>query len=268
VSLPAWAAAFEDLAAVTALPLGQDPRGWAFGESTGRGVKVAVVDSGIDGDHPAVGGVDGYVAVELDPASDRGVRYVDGRHEDLVGHGTACAGIIRSLAPEVELYSVRVLGSNLKGRGAMFLAGIEWAVGHGMDVVNMSLSSKSDAMFAALHHVADEAFFAGSVLVCAANNAPGPTYPTQFASVVSVAARAADDPFSLAYNDRPPVEFAARGVDVDVAWSGGASTVATGNSFATPHVAAMAALIRSAHPGLTPFQVKAVLHAISENARP
>jgi subtilisin len=82
-----------------------------------------------------------------------------------------------------------------------------------------------------------------------------------------VAARITDDPMSLAYNAHPPVEFAARGVDVEVAWSGGTSIVATGNSFATPHVAGMAALIRSAHPGLTPFQVKAVLHAISENAR-
>jgi subtilisin len=201
-----------------------------------------------------------------DPDDARGVRHVEGPHDDLVGHGTACAGIIRSLAPDAELYSVRVLGPNLKGKGALFLAGIEWAVEHGMDVVNMSLSSKSDAMFAALHDVADLAFFGGSVLVCAANNVPGPTYPSQFASVVSVAARETSDPMSLAYNAHPPVEFAARGVDVQVAWSGGTSIVATGNSFATPHVAGMAAMIRSEHPGLTPFQVKAVLHAISENA--
>jgi subtilisin family serine protease len=130
----------------------------------------------------------------------------------------------------------------------------------------MSLSSKSDAMFAPLHEVADDAFFGGSVLVCAANNVPGPTYPSQFASVISVAARKTDDPLSLAYNPHPPVEFAARGVDVEVAWNGGKSIVATGNSFATPHVAGMVALIRSKHPGLTPFQVKAVLHALSENA--
>jgi len=51
-----------------------------------------------------------------------------------------------------------------------------------------------------------------------------------------------------------------------VAWSGGGSTVATGNSFAAPHVAAMAALIRSKHPGLTSYQVKAVLQAVSDNA--
>ena len=142
---------------------------------------------------------------------------------------------------------MRVLGSNLKGKGAMFLAGIEWAVEHGMDVVNMSLSSKSDAMFAALHDVADEAFFGGSVLVCAANNVPGPTYPSQFASVVSVAARVTGDPLSLAYNpthrsSSPPAASTSRSPGPEV------SIVATGNSFATPHVAGMAALIRSAAP--------------------
>lgn len=265
--LPAWSEDFADLAEVLALPLATDVRDWAWGGATGRGVKVAVVDSGIDEDHPQVGGVAGYVALEADPEAEYGVAYADGRHEDLVGHGTACAGIIRALAPEVELYSVRVLGANLKGQGLLFHAGIEWAVEHGMDVVNLSLSSKSERMYAPLHEVADDAFFRGTVLVCAANNVPGPTYPSEFASVVSVAARETDDPWSLAYNPAPPVEFAARGIDVEVAWTAGSTTVATGNSFAAPHVAGLAALIRSKHPWLTPFQVKAVLHAASENAR-
>ena len=74
------------------------------------------------------------------------------------------------------------------------------------------------------------------------------------------------DPEALAYNTSPPVEFGARGLDVDVAWTGGTTIQASGNSFATPHVAGMAARILSKHPGLTPFQVKAVLHAVADNA--
>ena len=128
----------------------------------------------------------------------------------------ACAGIIRLFAPEAELWSVRVLGANLRGQGAMLIAGIDWAVERGVEVLNLSLSSKSRAMFATLHEVADDAYFAGSTLVCAANNVPGPTYPSQFASVVSVAARPGDDPWGLACNPRPPVEFGARGIDVEV----------------------------------------------------
>jgi len=264
--LPAWSAAFAaDLTRVRALPL-PDAREWAFGGSTGAGVAVAVVDSGVDADHPRVGAVAGSVAIEADPEAPQGWRAVEGPHEDVVGHGTACAGIIRSLAPDAEIHSVRVLGPQLKGRGLLFHAGIRWALEHGMAVANLSLSSKSEAMFAPLHEVADEAYFAGTLLVAAANNQPGPTYPSQYASVVSVAARPGADPWALAYNPRPPVEFGACGIDVDVAWGGGQSIVATGNSFAAPHVAGMAAVLLAKHPGLTPFQVKAVLQAVSDNA--
>jgi subtilisin family serine protease len=150
----------------------------------------------------------------------------------------------------------------------MFSAGIAWGVQHGVQVANLSLSSKSEAMFAPLHQIADSAYFGGTLLVCAANNQPGPTYPSQYASVVSVAAMPTDDPWALAYNPRPPVEFGARGIDVEVAWSAGQSMVATGNSFAAPHVAGMAAVLLAKHPGLTPFQVKAVLQAVSRNAEP
>lgn len=266
--LPAWAEAFEDalLARVRALPI-PDAREWALGGSTGAGVKVAVIDSGIDADHPRVGGIAGAVAMVVDPDAPDGFRVDEGPHEDVVGHGTACAAIIKTFAPDAEVYSVRVLGPNLKGRGALFHAGIEWAVENGMNLANLSLSSKSDALFAPLHDIADEAYFNNTVLVCAANNQPGPTYPSQFASVVSVAARVGDDPWSLAYNPRPPVEFGARGIDVDVAWSDGGSTVATGNSFAAPHVAGMVAAMLGKHPYLTPFQVKSVLQALSENVR-
>lgn len=267
--LPAWSEAFaaDQLPDLPALPLA-DAREWAFGGSTGAGVSVAIVDSGVDADHPAVGGVASAVAIEPDDVRAEGYRIVEGPHEDLVGHGTACAALIRSMAPDVELHSVRVLGSNLKGRGLLFHAGIRWAVDHGLQVANLSLSSKSEALYAPLHEVADRAYFSRTVLVCAANNQPGPTYPSEFASVISVASRPTDDPWALSVNPQPPVEFGARGIDVEVAWSGGGTTVATGNSFAAPHVSAMAALILSKHPGLAPYQVKAVLQAVSENAAP
>ena len=239
--LPAWSEAFtsDHLVALPSLPL-EDAREWAFGGSTGAGVSLAIVDSGVDADHPAVGGVASAVTMEPDDSRDEGYRAVAGPHEDLFGHGTACAAIARSLAPDVELHSVRVLGANLKGRGLLFHAGLRWAVEHELDVANLSLSSKSEGMFAPLHELADLAYFSRTLLVCAANNQPGPTYPSEFASVVSVACRPGEDPWTLSANPRPPVEFGARGIDVEVAWLGGGSTIATGNSFAAPQVAAMA----------------------------
>jgi subtilisin family serine protease len=239
-------------------------RAWAFDGADGHGVIVAIIDSGIEAMHPAVGGrVREQVAVELEDGDPVVVADAEG---DLFGHGTACAGLIVDLAPQVELVSVRVLGADLKGRGAAFLGGLEWAIEQGVDVVNLSLSSKSEALFADFHEVVDRAYFAGVTLVSAANNTPGASYPSLFSSVISVAAHEEPDPWCWYYNPRPPVEFGAWGVDVPIAWKDGGSTVATGNSFAAPQIAALTALLRSKHPGLTPFEVKAVLAATADMA--
>lgn len=264
-----WSGDFatDRLTRVYSLPLPQPIKKWALAGATGKGVKVAIIDSGIDKDHPRVGGISGAVVIEADETADEGFRAVEGDHDDLVGHGTACAAIIRMLAPEAEIYSVRVLGANLRGKGSLFLSGIGWAIDNGMHVVNMSLSSSSDRWFAPLHDMADRAYFKRVVLVCAANNMPGPTYPSEYASVLSVAAREGSDPFAIAYNPTPPVEFGACGIDVDVAWTGGKSITATGNSFATPHISGLVALLLSKHPELSPFQVKAVLAGLADNAQ-
>lgn len=264
--IPAWSEPFVHENAGDlhrAVRLEQINRAWAFDGGTGRGVTVAIVDSGLEVDHPSLQGrVVESIAVELVDGEANVVRDEAG---DLFGHATACGGIILGLAPEVELISVRVLGPDLKGKGAAFLAGLEWALERGVDVANLSLSSKSEALFPAFHDVVDRAYFRGLHLVGAANNVPGASYPSLFSSVYSVAAHAVPDAWHLFYNPQPPVEFGAWGVDVPIAWKDGGSTVATGNSFAAPHVAGMVARIVSKHRGLTPFEVKAVLAAIAEN---
>lgn len=267
--LPQWSADFETgrLDEVIALPL-EDVREWAFEGATGAGMQVAVLDSGVDAEHPAVGSVAGWATVVDDVDHPSGHRVVETPHEDLVGHGTACAGIIRSMAPEVGIVSVQVLGANMKTRGTRFVAGLQWAVDHGVHTANLSLSSRSEQLYGPLHEVCSAAYFARIPLVCAANNVPGPTYPAVYPSVISVAARLGDDPWSLACNPRPPVEFGAIGIDVEVPWSDGSTIVATGNSFSAAHVTGMVAALLSKHPWLTPFQVKAVLQAVSDNAVP
>ena len=118
-------------------------------------MRVAVIDSGIDGAHPAVGAVAGGVVIEPDETAASGVRIVPGPHADLYGHGTACAGIIRGLAPACEIYSVRVLGASLSGRGAVFAAGLAWAIEQQMDVVNLSLSTRSRALVEMFYELVD-----------------------------------------------------------------------------------------------------------------
>ena len=263
--LPAWSEPFTAErrgALARTLPFGGIDRAWAFEGSTGAGVTVAIIDSGVERDHPAVGGrLVRSVRVEL--GEDEATVVDDPEAMDVVGHGTACAGIIHGLAPDAEIVSVRVLGPDNRGKGAAFAAGLEWAIEQGASVVNLSLSSKSDALFGTFHELADAAYFANVLLVSAANNVPGPSYPSLFAAVVSVAAHDIADPWAWFYNPAPPVELGAYGLDVDVAWRDGGRILATGNSFAAPHVAGLAALIRAKHPEVTPFEVKAILAATS-----
>ena len=266
--LPAWSEAFAPgrLPVIPRLDLdGPVTRQWAIDGSTGSGVKVAIIDSGVDATHPAVGRVDGAVIIEPDDDAEDGYRIIEGPHADLYGHGTACAAIIRSIAPDVELYSVRVLGERLTGKGWIFAAGVDWAINAGMNVVNLSLSTSNDDYVQMFHDLTDQAAFGRVMLVSAMANEPKTTIPSEFSSVFSTAAIAGDDPLELRYNAAGPAEWGARGIDVDVAWADGSTITATGNSFAAPHVAGLVALVLEKHPGLTPFQVKTVLAEIAAN---
>jgi subtilisin family serine protease len=238
-------------------------RSWAIGGATGSGVDVCILDSGVDAEHPLVGGLASAVAVEL---VDGETRVVDDVEGDVCGHGTACAGIVRALAPECRIHSVRVLGSGATGTGDLILAGLRHAVQQGHHVVNLSLSTTKRRFAELLHELADAAYFQRTVLVASAHNMPVESYPWRFASVISVGSHEGSDPLSWYANPSPPVEFFARGIDLDVAWLGGGTLRCTGNSFAAPHIAGIAALVLSRHPELTPFQLKSVLYLTATNA--
>jgi subtilisin len=262
--LPAWSLPATALDSIR-LPGGWlEPvtRDWAFGGATGKGVRVCVLDSGIELGHPLVGAVERSVAVVKD-GDEIVVR--DDDEGDLCGHGTACAGIIRSIAPECELHSVRVLGAGFTGSGRILLAGLEWAIEQGFDVVNMSLSTTKRESADRLRELADTAYFRRTMLIASAHNMPVESFPWRFASVISVGSHEQADPLTFYSNPRPPVEFFARGFDLEVAWLGGGTIRSTGNSFATPHISAICALVLSKHPGLTPFQIKSVLHLTASN---
>jgi len=264
--LPAWAEPFAgpDRARLArARPFGTVARADAFGGVDGRGLRVAIVDSGVESTHPAVGGrVVESVRVELH--GDEVAILPDGG-ADVVGHGTAAAGIVHAIAPGAAIVSIRVLGPDNRAKGLAFLTALEWAIEAGVSVVNLSLSSKSEALYADFHALADRAYFSNVLLVSAANNVPGPSYPSLFAAVVSVAAHDLRDPDVWFYNPSPPVEFGAYGLDVDVAWRGGGRMRVTGNSFAAPHIAGIATLIRARHPGISPFETKALLAATADD---
>lgn len=265
--LPAWslpAEASDSIRIRAGWPERVTPE-WAWGGSTGAGVRVCVLDSGVELGHPLVGTVQRSVAARKQ--EDGTVVVEDDAEGDLCGHGTACAGIIRALAPDCELISVRVLGAGYTGSAAAMLSGLEWAIDQGFDVVNMSLSTTKKQYVDRLHELADVAYFKRTMLVASAHNMPVESFPWRFASVISVGSHELDDPRVFYANPTPPVEFFARGLNLDIAWLGGETITATGNSFATPHIAGMCALILAKHPELTPFQLKSVLHLTAANVR-
>jgi subtilisin family serine protease len=242
-----------------------DPRTWAWGGSRGAGVRVCIVDSGVDSAHPMVGPVQSAVAVSEDSAGNLAV--TGDTEGDLYGHGTACAAIIRNLAPECEIHSVRVLGGELTGTGSILLRGLSWAIEQRFEVINLSLSTTKSKFAPELRELADRAYFRGSVIVASAHNMPVESYPWRFSSVLSVGSHAGNDPFEYYVNPEPPVEFVAPGVDLELAWLDGGTIRGTGNSFATPYMAGLAALVLAKHRGLTPFELKTALRAASNNVR-
>lgn len=266
LDLPAWSEVFhgDDLGPRPDLGLDHPiTREWAYGDGWGRGVRVAIIDSGVDGSHPAVGGVSEHVALVLDEDSDDGIRYETGPHEDLYGHGTACAGVIRSIAPEVELISVRVLGATLKGSAGVFARGLEWCLDNGVDIANLSLSTTNERWAEPFRELVDRAAFSRMMIVSAMANERKRTIPSEFAGVFSVACGPGRDPEEFWCNPNGPAEWAAPGMGVEVAWMAHSTITADGNSFAAPVITGHLARILGAHPGLTPWQARTVLAALA-----
>ncbi|MDH4102286.1 MAG: S8 family serine peptidase [Thermoleophilia bacterium] len=238
-------------------------REWALGGSTGKGARVCILDSGVEAGHPRVGDLESAVVISI--GENEEVIAEEDTEGDVSGHGTACAGIVRTLAPECSISSVRVLGSTFTGSGSILLGGLRYAVEQGFDVINMSLSTTKKPFASVLHELADNAYFKRTVLVASAHNMPVESYPWRFSSVISVGSHEEDDSLAFFANPNPPVEFFGRGVNVEVPWLGGRSLKVSGNSFATPHLSAICALILAKHPELTPFQLKSVLYLTATN---
>ncbi len=235
----------------------------AWKERSGRGVSVAIIDSGIDETHPELAGrVRESVIARAD---NKRVVFEPTDTGDSAGHGTACAGIISKIAPEAELYSIKVLGAGGLGDGQSFLAGLEYAIKKRYRIINLSLGTTKPQFFAPLHDLLDRAYQAGCVVVAAANNLPQPSFPSVFSSsLISVSKSAEVDPFHFGFKYGEVIELTAPGVNVRTAWPGGSHKSLTGNSFACPHIVAIIALLLECYPDLTPFQVKSALYAIAE----
>ena len=214
--------------------------------NTGEGVKVAVVDTGIDLDHPDLNVAGNVTYVSRTSSGD-----------DDNGHGTHVAGIIAAqdnslgvvgVAPDVDLYAVKVLDSQGSGSISTVVSGIQWAVNNGMDIISMSLGSTSGTT--SLKNACDNAYNAGVLVIAAAGNSGSASstadcvcYPAKYDSVVAVGAVTSSLTRASYSSTGSTVELAAPGSSIYSTYKGGTYTTMSGTSMATPHVTGVAALV-------------------------
>lgn len=216
----------------------------------GTAVSVAIVDTGIDYDHPDLdanyqGGYD-FVNTDEYPMDDN-------------GHGTHCAGIVAAedneegvigIAPDVWLYAVKVLDATGRGYVSDVIAGIQWAITNQMQIISMSLGSDTDVD--ALHDACDAAYTAGVLVVAAAGNdylrrgrAEFDTvdYPARYDSVIAVGATDDTDTKASGSSSGSALELTAPGVSIYSTYLDDTYATGSGTSMACPHVAGTAALV-------------------------
>jgi subtilisin family serine protease len=145
----------------------------------GRGVRVAVIDSGVHATHPHVQGVAGGVGID-----EAGAEHAD--YVDRLGHGTAVAAAIREKAPHAELWAIKVFDGDLRTTGAALAAAIEWAASRGSRLVNLSLGTTSPVHELRLARAVASAREAGATVVAAAPTDDARWLPGCLAGVVAV----------------------------------------------------------------------------------
>lgn len=240
---------------------------------TGRGIKVAVIDSGIELSHSWLHHLrlTDDIAFELSAAG-RVVRSA-GWGIDKFGHGTAVAYVLNRIAPEVQIGSFRVLDHNNSSRWPIISEACLLAIDRGYHILNCSFGSA--ATFESIKYFKpwiDAAYHRGVHVVSACNNDyfRDAEWPGNFPSVITVDKAKLESDDLLFRWDGPAggiprhlVEFAARGVDLDLPWKNAGTVRQTGSSFAAPHVAGILARLLSIYPRLKPPVAKALLQEIA-----
>jgi subtilisin family serine protease len=223
--------------------------------ATGRGVLVAIIDSGVDLTHPMLSPsiVGGWDFVDNDAIAADQPDFIDndrdGRVDEAFGHGTHVAGIVHLIAPNAQLLIVRVLDADGRGDIVNVAAGVRWALDHGAKVINLSLGAarRSDA----LQNVLEEAENTGVIVLTAAGNwgtsalVDFPGKSTHTACIAAVDANGAGASFS-SYGSE--VELSAPGIGIRSTYPGGGYRLWTGTSMSAPFVAGAAALLAELHP--------------------
>lgn len=202
----------------------------------GRGVKVAVMDSGVDVSE------DVNVVERVNLVDDE--KYIAPFYEDITGHGTSIAGIISDINPKAELYSVRVLDSSNTAKLDRVIEGIYWCIDHNIDIINMSFGTKQRST--ALEKAVNAAYDAGILLVSAAGNGGNEEnveYPAAYEKVIAVGSVDKNAVLTDESATGEEVELVAPGSQILTDGAFGGSLVAGGTSLSVAHVTGAASAI-------------------------
>jgi subtilisin family serine protease len=231
----------------------------------GQGIKIALLDSGIEVNHPSLKGLsleDDLAVVEVDSR----LSVIPGEGRDLYGHGTAIAGILQQLAPEAKIGSFRVLGEQLRARTLIIREGARLALERGYHILNCSFGCSREDHVLFYKDWVDDAYMQGRHIVAACNNLDFTRreWPGHFPTVITVNFAQCNRPDALFCRTGQMVEFAARGEEIEVAWLGGTRKKVTGSSFAAPHITALLSRLLSHSPTLSPLHAKVILQHLAE----
>ncbi len=241
--------------------------------ATGEGIRVLVMDSGIESDHPTLVGreIPNFEVLPFPIGADVTYRVQSAPGGDAFGHGTAVASLLVAHAPGVKIESLRMLDADRQGSSERVLAGLRWAIERRFDIVNCSFGTfgpSTTKFLASYKRVVDIAFCENVLLIGACSNSDHrlTSLPASFPTVLSTdAGRIEDSPLPKVKRRKGQlVEFVTRGVDVSVSWKDGSSRLVTGSSFAAPHLAALVARIRQLRPHWNACEMKAELYRRSE----
>jgi type VII secretion-associated serine protease mycosin len=241
------------------LPAIETVPGWDVTRGS-EDVVVAVIDTGVDTNHP-----------DLEGRTIEGINIVSQQSKPLddVGHGTHVAGIISALVNNREgvagiswynkIMPVKVLDETGAGTTYSVAQGIIWAADHGAKVINMSLGNYADAQF--LHDAIRYAYDKDVVLIAASgnDNTERPGYPAAYPEVFAVAATDSKQQKASFSNYGDYIDVAAPGVNIASTYPDNHYAALSGTSMASPHVTALAALIRSANPLLKNTEVMDIM---------
>ena len=216
-------------------------------KATGAGIRVALIDSGVNARHSHVGFVAGGVG--LAPADDGTIRQQQD-FSDRIGHGTALAGILRAKAPQVELYAVKVFGDRLQVSFSVLEAALRWGIEQRMHIINLSLGTANATYRDRCLAIIAEANAADTVLVASSPAGQTNILPAVLPEVIGVTNDERCGWADYRYVPDDPIPFRAHSYPRPLPGPAQARNF-QGPSFASAHISALLALLIEKNPGLT-----------------